>query len=246
MPTGVPEHGTAHTITSKFASGVSVDQCAAYQAPQAQLDRGAAALVRLAVREFFEMNWMQTDPNFSNCLFDASTGKVVLLDFGAKKAVPTRARQLTALGRAMHDGDGSRVGSAAGSAGFISPEDPASQSQAVVQMLLAAGEPLRHADRTTLASRTCLAACSAKGAHRSLAVDLRGRHRPIYCFCSASLSAPFCNACACGPGATWHWRSRRTSRAPLLHRARGGPTGAALLAAAFALGHGLLLICMMT
>ena len=44
----------------------------------------------------------------------------------------------------MRDGDGSRVGSAAGSAGFISSEGPASQSQAVVQMLLAAGEPLRH------------------------------------------------------------------------------------------------------
>lgn len=44
----------------------------------------------------------------------------------------------------MRAGDGSRVGSAAGSAGFISPEDPASQRQAVVQMLLAAGEPLRH------------------------------------------------------------------------------------------------------
>ena len=45
----------------------------------------------------------------------------------------------------MRDGDATRLATAASRAGFISPEDPASQSDAVVQMLLAAGEPLRHA-----------------------------------------------------------------------------------------------------
>ena len=145
VPAVVPEHCTAHIIASEFAPGVPVDQWAADQAPQAQRDRVAAALVRLAVREFFEMGLVQTDPNFGNYLFDASTGKVALLDFGAaEKVLPARARQLTALGRAMRDGDASRVASAASGAGFIGPEDPASQSQAVVQMLLAAGEPLRH------------------------------------------------------------------------------------------------------
>ncbi len=145
VPAVVPEHCTAHIIASEFSPGVPVDQWAADQAPQAQRDRVAAALVRLAVREFFEMGLVQTDPNFGNYLFDVGTGKVALLDFGAaEKVLPTRAKQLTALSRAMRDGDATQIRTAAIRAGFISLEDPADQSQAVVQMLLAAGEPLRH------------------------------------------------------------------------------------------------------
>jgi aarF domain-containing kinase len=146
VPAVVPEHCSPHIIASEFAAGVPVDQWAADQAPQAERDRVAAALVRLAVREFFEMGVVQTDPNFGNYLFDAHTGKVALLDFGAaEKVLPARARQLTELCRAMRDGDTSRIGAAAARAGFISPDDPSSQSQAVVQLMLAAGEPLRHA-----------------------------------------------------------------------------------------------------
>jgi aarF domain-containing kinase len=145
VPAVVPEHCTAHIIASEFSPGVPVDQWAADQAPQAQRDRVAAALVRLAVREFFEMGLVQTDPNFGNYLFDVGTGKVALLDFGAaEKVLPIRAKQLTALSRAMRDGDATQIRIAAIRAGFIRLEDPADQSHAVVQMLLAAGEPLRH------------------------------------------------------------------------------------------------------
>lgn len=144
VPAVVPEHCTAHIIASEFSPGVPVDQWASDQAPQAQRDRVAAALVRLAVREFFEMGLVQTDPNFGNYLFDVGTGKVALLDFGAaEKVLPMRAKQLAELSRAMRDADLARIRTAATRAGFINPEDPASQSQAVVQMLLAAGEPLR-------------------------------------------------------------------------------------------------------
>ena len=31
---------------------------------------------------------MQTDPNFGNFQYQADTGKIVLLDFGATRAVP--------------------------------------------------------------------------------------------------------------------------------------------------------------
>ena len=146
VPAVVPEHCTAHIIASEFSPGVRVDEWAANHARQAERDRVAAALVRLAVREFFEMGLVQTDPNFGNYLFDASTGKLALLDFGAaERVLPTRAKQLTELSRAMRNGDATLIRAAATRAGFISPEDPARQSQAVVDMLLAAGEPLRHA-----------------------------------------------------------------------------------------------------
>jgi len=45
---------------------------------------------------------------------------------------------------AMRDGHAVRTALAATRAGFIGAEDPARQRQAVVDMLLVAGEPLRH------------------------------------------------------------------------------------------------------
>ena len=38
------------------------------------------------MRELFEFRFMQTDPNFANFLYDAPTGKLTLIDFGAAKA----------------------------------------------------------------------------------------------------------------------------------------------------------------
>ena len=146
VPAVIPEHCTSHIIASEFSAGVPLDAWATDDAPQAQRDHVAAALVRLAVRELFEMGLVQTDPNFGNYLFDAGTGKVTLLDFGAAERVqPMRVTQLAELGRAMRDGDIQRIATAATVAGFIHAEDTPGQSRAVVDMLLAAGEPLRQA-----------------------------------------------------------------------------------------------------
>ena len=146
VPAVVPEHCTAHILATEFATGTPIADLARTAAPQAQRDRIALTLSRLAVREFFEMRLVQTDPNFGNYLFDASTGRIALLDFGATEAVSAeRVEQLRELGRALRAGDVARLTAAALAAGFIAAGDSASQSQAVVAMLLLAGEPLRHA-----------------------------------------------------------------------------------------------------
>jgi hypothetical protein len=43
--------------------------------------------MRLTLRELFEFGLVQTDPNFANYLYDAASGRIVLLDFGATKPV---------------------------------------------------------------------------------------------------------------------------------------------------------------
>jgi aarF domain-containing kinase len=111
---------------------------------QSQRDRACAALCSLVVHELFEMHLVQTDPNFGNYLFDANTGRIALLDFGATQAVvPERAEHIRALARAQRDHDAEGVLQAAQNAGFIGLNDAPAQTRGVVEMMLMAGEPLR-------------------------------------------------------------------------------------------------------
>ncbi|MBY5932620.1 AarF/ABC1/UbiB kinase family protein [Tateyamaria omphalii] len=52
-------------------------------------DRVMRDLCSLVLRELFDFGVMQTDPNFANYRFDPETGRIVLLDFGATRAVPS-------------------------------------------------------------------------------------------------------------------------------------------------------------
>lgn len=151
VPAVVPEHCTARILATEWAPGLPVDRLGDAPRPgqpglaQAQRDHIAHALAQLTVREFFEMGLVQTDPNFANYLYDASTGRIALLDFGATEAVdPLRREQLREIGRGLRDGDRARVTAAALAVGFIAAQDPPAQAQAIIDLMHLAGEPLRH------------------------------------------------------------------------------------------------------
>ncbi len=144
VPAVHADHSTDQILATDFAPGVAVDRLAASGTP-AQRDAVAGALARLAAHELFGMQLVQTDPNFGNYLFDAGSGRISLLDFGAAEAIaPHRVQQLRSLGCALRDGDAAQVRTAATALGFIGDSDPPAQAAGVLQMLLAAGEPLRH------------------------------------------------------------------------------------------------------
>ncbi|MDP2008138.1 MAG: AarF/ABC1/UbiB kinase family protein [Rubrivivax sp.] len=144
VPAVVDAHCTDHILATDFVAGIPVDRLAQTGQPQARRDHVALALARLSVREFFDMRLVQTDPNFGNYLFDADTGRVALLDFGATEAVSDeRVEQLRELGRGLRDGDAPRIRAAALAVGFVAEEDPPAQTQALLDMMALAGEPLR-------------------------------------------------------------------------------------------------------
>ncbi len=151
VPQVVEAHCTDHILATEFAPGEPVDRLGDLarpgrpELPQDQRDGIAHALASLTVREFFEMGLVQTDPNFANYLYDANTGRMALLDFGATEAVvPLRREQLREIGRGLRDGDRARVTAAALAIGFIAAQDPPAQSQAIIDLMEMAGEPLRH------------------------------------------------------------------------------------------------------
>ncbi|NBE06624.1 ABC1 kinase family protein [Paragemmobacter ruber] len=67
-------------------------------AEQSLRDRVAARLIGLVLEEVFVFNLMQTDPNFANFRWQAETGRIVLLDFGAARSFsPGLAPRLRAV-----------------------------------------------------------------------------------------------------------------------------------------------------
>ena len=169
VPAVVAEHCTNHIIATEFAPGVPVDRLAAgsaggYAVDAAQRDRVASALVRLAVREFFRMRLVQTDPNFGNYLYDPATGRIALIDFGALEPVsPQRVEQLRELGRALRADDRARITACSDAVGFTAPDDPVAQREGVIGLMRMAAEPLRHQGVYDFGTSTLLARSFEQG-----------------------------------------------------------------------------------
>ena len=52
---------------------------------QSVRDAVGTTLLELTLRELFVWRFMQTDPNWGNFLFDAPSGRLHLIDFGAAR-----------------------------------------------------------------------------------------------------------------------------------------------------------------
>lgn len=87
----VPEiHARAsgkHVLTMQFMEGTGVTR-AAGSLSQAQRDWIGTQILRLCLREIVEFRFMQTDPNWTNFLYNAATDRLELLDFGASREFP--------------------------------------------------------------------------------------------------------------------------------------------------------------
>ena len=73
-------------LTMEMLDGITVTRIADFT--QAQRDWIGTHIMRLCLREITEFHYMQTDPNWTNFLYNAETHKLELLDFGASRAYP--------------------------------------------------------------------------------------------------------------------------------------------------------------
>lgn len=113
-------------------------------APQADRDRAAGLLIDLVLRELFDFNLMQTDPNLANFRVEVGTGRIVLLDFGAARAVdPALAAAFRALLSAALDRDGPRTAALMERIGYFGPQTAGRHRDLILTMFDAATEPLR-------------------------------------------------------------------------------------------------------
>ena len=107
-------------LAMSFEDGVSIEELG--NEPPERRDTVFANLIRLVARELFEFGVMQTDPNFANFRYRRETGEIVLLDFGACRAVdPAVANGYRKMLMAGLEGNAQEVLAATIEAGFMMP-----------------------------------------------------------------------------------------------------------------------------
>ncbi len=127
---------TPRVLAMSFVEGRSIDSLA--EAPQDTRDAMMTALIELVLDELFRFGVMQTDPNFANYRWQPDSGRIVLLDFGATRAVPDATaaayRRMIAAGLSR---DHDAIRDAAVAAGFIGAGAVAAHGDAMARMIAA-------------------------------------------------------------------------------------------------------------
>jgi predicted unusual protein kinase regulating ubiquinone biosynthesis (AarF/ABC1/UbiB family) len=143
VPEVLPDLTRRTVLAMTYASGKPIETIV--NLPQADRDRVMTALIELMFMELFELRMVQTDPNFANYLYRASSGQIVLLDFGAtrrfKAAFANDYRRL--LAAAMSD-DTARLVRAAERIGYAMGDEDSEYRALVLELFILALEPLRH------------------------------------------------------------------------------------------------------
>ncbi|SIS67217.1 ABC1 kinase family protein [Phaeovulum vinaykumarii] len=134
---------TASVLAMDHVSGVPIESLVS--ADQEVRDRVMRLLIELLFRELFEFRMMQTDPNFANYLYDTTSQRVVLLDFGATREFPEEmTEQFRRLMRAGLDGDRAAVRAACLDIGFFTETTPERYQNGVLDMFALSMEPIRN------------------------------------------------------------------------------------------------------
>ncbi|KAL5276863.1 ADCK3 family protein [Megaselia abdita] len=74
---------TKSVLTTEFVPGVPLDKC--FELPYEDRHRVAKYAMKLCLLELFDLQCMQTDPNWSNFLYDTRSKKLMLIDFGSTR-----------------------------------------------------------------------------------------------------------------------------------------------------------------
>ncbi|XP_055450825.1 atypical kinase COQ8B, mitochondrial isoform X1 [Psammomys obesus] len=140
VPAVVQELCTTRVLVMELAGGIPLDQCQGLN--QDIRNQICLQLLRLCLQELFEFRFMQTDPNWANFLYDASSHQVTLLDFGASRAFGTEfTDHYIEVVKAAADGDRDRVLQKSQDLKFLTGFETKAFSDAHVEAVMILGEP---------------------------------------------------------------------------------------------------------
>ncbi len=136
------DFSTSEILSMTYIESVPLEALA--RADQKTRDLVASDLIELTLRELFEFGIMQTDPNLANYRWQPDSGRIVLLDFGATRAIaPTLAKNFRTLLNAVLDRDAELTRTAMQTIGYFDAKVAARHQRLILQMFNAAMAPLR-------------------------------------------------------------------------------------------------------
>jgi aarF domain-containing kinase len=138
---------TQNILAMDFLEGIPVDRLQAPDFTRKERDTVATQLTELVLKELFEFQLAQTDPNFSNFLYQASTKRIVLLDFGATCAVDAQwVEEYRKLALAAMNNDRQALHQAAIGLGYCPEDSSITEVSAMLDLILLSGELLRQSE----------------------------------------------------------------------------------------------------
>lgn len=143
LPTPYKELTTPHVLAMTWVEGEPIESLVS--APQHVRNGVGEALFDLALKELFEFQVLQSDPNFANYRFNHDEQKIVLLDFGATREIPqSMVEGYLQLLRGGLEKNRVKMREAATDIGYFSQDMSQQQIDAVMDLFMMACEPLCH------------------------------------------------------------------------------------------------------
>jgi predicted unusual protein kinase regulating ubiquinone biosynthesis (AarF/ABC1/UbiB family) len=163
VPAFHPDWSTGDVLSMSYVPGAPIETVA--QASQEERDRVARELIVLLLDELFRFGVMQTDPNFANYRYDAQSGRIVLLDFGATREISRDlAEKYRALLRAGLASDTAAMEAAASDIGFLDHRVSDHHRQQILDMMALAFGELGSQEIIAFGETTVPAEMQARGA----------------------------------------------------------------------------------
>ncbi|KAI2621623.1 ABC1-domain-containing protein [Hypoxylon sp. NC1633] len=142
VPQIFAEASGKHVLTMEFMEGVGVTRGGTGALTQEQRDWIGTQILRLCLREITEFHFMQTDPNWTNFLYNTTTHKLELLDFGASREFPPRFVALyVKLLAAASRRDRPAIKTLSESLGYLTGHESKTMLDAHVASILTLAEP---------------------------------------------------------------------------------------------------------
>ncbi|GAB1217233.1 hypothetical protein ATERTT37_006469 [Aspergillus terreus] len=142
VPEIIPEASGRHVLTMERLEGVAVTKIQNFT--QEQRDWIGTQILRLCLREIIEFHYMQTDPNWTNFLYNAQTNRLELLDFGASREYPVEfiTKYVSTLVAASHN-DRDACHRLSIDLGYLTGHESPAMVDAHVTSILTLAEPFR-------------------------------------------------------------------------------------------------------
>ncbi|KAH6606356.1 atypical abc1 abc1-a kinase [Trichoderma cornu-damae] len=139
-PDVYPEASGKQVLTMDFLDGIGVTRVKSFT--QEQRDWIGTQILRLCLREITEFRFMQTDPNWTNFLYNAETSKLELLDFGASREYPEEfVAQYVQLLESASRSDREGVKAFSEGLGYLTGHESKAMLDAHIQSVLTLAEP---------------------------------------------------------------------------------------------------------